>query len=337
VFFESLWPRSANKISAIQNNIIRHKALMNSEVTLENVVQAYEARERAYREYERTHQFQDWQNFEDVKLALIPHLYDGDLEKFGRECQIGSGQWLQEEDRFKIWADAKDHSVRLFWLQGIPGAGTYCTWYRSHSDKYLVMSTGKTVMSSIIIHRMRNAGQNVLFAFLKHKNEAHNCALKILHSLIFQVLIDNQALRPVMHEAYISNYRQITSSLDFTIELFSNLIKDSGPTFIIIDGMDEIHEIERRLLLKALIGLSQTHKDVKLLVSSRGERDISSLLGNDVPSVRVDHRNKEDIEIYIQKEIDIWLPELQSLGADDQTCSEVKALSQSIVEKAKGL
>lgn len=199
------------------------------------------------------------------------------------------------------------------------------------------MSTGKTVMSSIIIRRMRNARQNVLFAFLMHKNEAHNSALKILRSLIFQVLIDNQALRPVMHEAYISNYRQITSSLDFTIELFSDLIKVSGPTFIIIDGIDEIPEIERRLLLKALIGLSQTHKDVKLLVSSRGERDISLLLGNDVPSVRVDHRNKEDIETYIQKEMDRWLPELQGLGADDRVCSEVKVLSQSIAEKAKGL
>jgi len=57
MFFESMWPRSANRISGIQSNIIRHKALMNSEVTMESVVQAYEAREKAYQEYERTHQF----------------------------------------------------------------------------------------------------------------------------------------------------------------------------------------------------------------------------------------------------------------------------------------
>jgi hypothetical protein len=104
--------------------MVRHKALMNSEVTLENIVQAYEARERAYHEYERTHQFQDQQNFEDAKCALMPYLYDEDLENFGRECQVGSGQWLQEEDRFKSWSDASEQSIRLFWLQGIPGAGT---------------------------------------------------------------------------------------------------------------------------------------------------------------------------------------------------------------------
>ena len=124
MFFESLWPRSANKISVIQSNIIRHKALMNSEVTLESVVQAYEERERAYQEYERTHQFQDWQNFEGVKSAISPYLYDDDLEAFRRECQVESGQWLEEEDNFKKWSDPNDHLVRLFWLKGIPGAGT---------------------------------------------------------------------------------------------------------------------------------------------------------------------------------------------------------------------
>jgi hypothetical protein len=124
MFFESMWPRSANKISVIQSNIIRHKALINSEVTLESVVQAYEAREKAYQEYERTHQFQDWQNFESVRAAISPYLYDNDLEAFRRECQVKSGQWLEEEDNFKKWSDPNDHSVRLFWLRGIPGAGT---------------------------------------------------------------------------------------------------------------------------------------------------------------------------------------------------------------------
>src|SRR5271170_6784620 len=104
--------------------MIRHKALMNSEVTLENIVQAYEARERAYQEYERTNQFQDWQNFECVKAAISPYLYDGDLEAFRRECQVESGQWLEEEENFRKWSDPNDHSVPLFWIHGIPGAGT---------------------------------------------------------------------------------------------------------------------------------------------------------------------------------------------------------------------
>jgi hypothetical protein len=183
---------------------------------------------------------------------------------------------------------------------------------------------------------MRGAGQNVLFAFLRHNNEAHGSALKILHSLIFQLLLDNRTLWPVMHEAYISKYRQIMSSLEFTKGLFSDLINDSGPTFIIIDGMDEITEIERRLLLKALSSLLETCENVKLLVSSRGERDISVLLGNRVPSVRVDHENTQDIEAYVRRETDKWLLQLQSDGADDHMCSEIRMLLKSITEKSKG-
>lgn len=103
--------------------MVRHKALLNSNVTLEDVIRADEARERAYQEYERTHQFQDWQNFETVKAAIAPCLYDDYLEYLSRECGSESRQWLEDEDDFKKWSDPNDQSVRLFWLQGIPGAG----------------------------------------------------------------------------------------------------------------------------------------------------------------------------------------------------------------------
>ena len=96
---------------------------MNCEVTLVNIVQAYDAREKAHQEYERNHQFQDWQNFEGVKTAISPYLYDNDLEAFRRECQVEPGKWLEEDQNFKKWSDPNDLSVRLFWLHGIPGAG----------------------------------------------------------------------------------------------------------------------------------------------------------------------------------------------------------------------
>jgi hypothetical protein len=140
-----------------------------------------------------------------------------------------------------------------------------------------------------------------------------------------------------MHEAYTSNYRQIMSSLEFTTELFADLVKEAGPIFIVIDGVDEIAEPERRLLLKALTRQLKACEDLKLLVSSRGERDIALALGNDVPSVRVDHKNITEIEAYIEKRTDDWLPELRSYGADDSMCSKAKQLLKSISSKAKGL
>lgn len=127
------------------------------------------------------------------------------------------------------------------------------------------------------------------------------------------------------------------SSLEFSVELFAALVKEAGYIFIVIDGVDEMAELERRLLLQALTGQLKACKGLKLLVSSRREQDIALALGNDVPSARVDHKNIGDIENYIEKQTDDWLPELRSYGADDSMCSEAKLLLKSISSKAKGL
>ena len=140
-----------------------------------------------------------------------------------------------------------------------------------------------------------------------------------------------------MHEAYSSNYRQIMSSPDFTTELFANLVKASSTIFIVIDGVDEMAESQRKILLKALTGQLKVSRDLKLLISSRRERDIELVLGNEVPSARVDHKNMVDIEAYITKQTEDWLPELRSYGADDLMCSEAKLLLESISSKANGM
>jgi hypothetical protein len=149
--------------------------------------------------------------------------------------------------------------------------------------------------------------------------------------------LDNQSLQPIMHEAYSSNYRQIMSSFEFITELFANLVKASGTIFIVIDGVDEMAEIQRGILLKALTGQLKVCGNLKLLISSRRERDIELALGNDVLSARVDHKNMGDIEAYVKKQTEAWLPELRSYGADDLMCSEAKLLLGSISSKANGI
>ena len=140
-------------------------------------------------------------------------------------------------------------------------------------------------MSSVIVRYKRESGHNALFAFISHSNQVYNSALKVLQSLIFQLLYDNCSLQLTMHEAYMSHYRGIASSLEFDTQLFSDLIKDSGPVFVVIDGVDEIPEMERQRLLKALISQLKSCENMELLVNSRGESDISFLLGTGVPSV----------------------------------------------------
>jgi hypothetical protein len=123
LFFESLWPKYGNKITIIMANIDRHTHLMIGEVTLTDIVKAQEAREQAMEKYIRDEEFQRRQDFESVKQSLLPKLYDDELESFRKRRFPRSGEWLESDDQFSGWLDPKNKSQRLFWLQGIPGAG----------------------------------------------------------------------------------------------------------------------------------------------------------------------------------------------------------------------
>ena len=195
---------------------------------------------------------------------------------------------------------------------------------------------GKSVLTANTILRMRSSGKNVLFAFLSHQDKQHGTTIKVLRSLIFQALIGNAALQPIIHGAYISNYRQLTNDRDFIKDLVEKILKDAEPIFILIDGLDEEEEWERQFLLKSLLSIMEACKNIKLLFSSRMERDIAIVLGSKVTSVRIDHHNCKDIEAYIAKEADQWIPQLQELGADDYLCNDLRQTLMSISEKAKG-
>lgn len=195
--------------------------------------------------------------------------------------------------------------------------------------------TGKTVLAANTIHRMRTAGQQVLFAFLTFNNKEQGSVVKVLHSLIFQFLQSNPTLWPILHERFILNVRQLTSVPSYVEKLFTDLVADSDPIFVVLDGLDEL-EVERKTLLSTLLRILESCKNLKLLISSRVETDIDILLKRKAPSVRVDHNNSTDIELYINRQYDLWLPDLKRCKADGLTCSEIRRSLDPIKERAKG-
>ncbi|RFU32920.1 hypothetical protein B7463_g3424, partial [Scytalidium lignicola] len=317
-YFESLWPKTLGKLNVIKNNIIAHKSLMNEEVTFESVIRAEEDRRRANDVHERAQEHQDWQSFEVARAGLNPHFYDGDLERLAKESPPEAGQWLEEDDSFEKWSNLDNDTTRIFWLQGIPGAG-------------------KTITTSLAICRKKEQGYNVLFAILSHNWQARDSALKILHSLIFQALLINLELRTLLIEMYKFNFAQLSSSTRFAAALLSDLVKNSGPIFIILDGVDEISPVERHNLLKVLISMVGDCENLRLLISSREESDISSVIGERVPCIRVDRSNSRDIELYVKNEIQQWHKDLSRYGLDDDECSEMADLLKPISSMAKGM
>lgn len=195
---------------------------------------------------------------------------------------------------------------------------------------------GKTVLVANSINRMRQADAQVLFAFLTFDDKEQDHAVKVLQSLMCQMTNRNPRMWQILHERYIMDAGKLKSNLPYLEDLFIDFLRDAGRTFIIIDGLDEVDQIQRAFLLKSLKRVKESCKDVKLLISSRLETDIARDLERIAVSIRVDHRNGEDIGRYVDHEVDEWLPRLIGYGASESTSSQIKAALGGLKEKADG-
>ena len=146
-------------------------------------------------------------------------------------------------------------------------------------------------------------------------------------------MIDNKALRPVLLHTYENNYRKLTSSSEFVEDLLETLLKESPTTYFVVDGVDEVAEIERPFLLKSLMNL-QKSQNLKLLISSRAEYDITLHLRSQCERLLVHESNSQDITDYVNHRINDWLSKVDP--GLDLISSELRRLAKKIAPKSGG-
>ncbi|KAI1103967.1 hypothetical protein F4804DRAFT_211097 [Jackrogersella minutella] len=318
IILESLWPNIRSSIAKIQENMEHHKAMMTMNVTLEDIVQAHQARKRALEEYEDAQAFRDNQTFKTIRNEFNPHNHDEKLADILRRSSVKSGKWLENELDFTRWHDPVDRTLKSIWLHGIPGSG-------------------KTFLVANLIERMRASRQQIAFAFLSHDNQTAGDTIKVLHSLLFQLLEGDSTLWPTLCETSQSDYRRLKNDSSFVIDLLCKILQGLGSSFIVLDGLDELDELSRKHLLSSVLQINGNCPETKLLVSSREERDISLQLSSKATALRVDLKNSEDINSFIQGECESLLLEMKSYGAGEQMCLKIKEKVNTIVENAAGM
>lgn len=190
--------------------------------------------------------------------------------------------------------------------------------------------------SGIAIKSLKDNEGSTVYAFLTYLDEKHSNPLKVFQSLVFQLLVENKSLRAFVHEAYLSNYRQLTGDREFVRVLLYNLLQDSGLIYIVIDGLDEVDEKDRGYLLKSLLNMLKLCNKVKLLLSCRPERSIARELARAATSVRVDQLNGLDIATYIREEGNELVNRFRDWGAEEDVLVAVRKSLDSITDKAKG-
>ena len=125
--FESVWPKQREKIDLVKAQIQRHTLLLRREVGLEHIQEAHNAQQQALKHYEKTEKSFRRQEYQSLKTDISPRTYGDRLDSFhARVCQ-GTGRWLLRDQTFARWLDKADASIKILWLQGIPGAGACIT------------------------------------------------------------------------------------------------------------------------------------------------------------------------------------------------------------------
>ena len=152
---------------------------------------------------------------------------------------------------------------------------------------------GKSHLSANLVSRMRREHQNILFVFLSFQHRESTNRVAILHSLIFQLLYQHHHLRPALQKAFDSEFRDLQSFADYNQQLLTDLLQCIGVTYIVLDGLDEISEKERPILLNGFLQMSNQCPELKVMISSREESDISGLLHTRALSLRIGLRNSE--------------------------------------------
>jgi predicted NACHT family NTPase len=305
-----LWPKQKDRIQIVITHIEQHASLMRNEVRREDIRAEHEARLRALEHFEKMEKTAIHQEYNAIHTHISPTSYDDTLNRIESRLCDGTGKWLVKDSAFRKWLDPADGSTRRIWLQGIPGAG-------------------KTFLAAIAI-RCAMAHGKTIFAYLGYSSSSSISALSIFHSLIFQVTHDDHEVQALLCRLGRENLR---NDLEVATELLKDLLNYTGVAYLILDGIDEITEVERSKLLQQLVRVAEGCKDARILISSRPEADITACIDPEFRSICVNDRNSGSIQAFITRRTKQWLA-MRDFFPEDQ--GEIEALLAPLASKAKG-
>ncbi|KAK4198875.1 hypothetical protein QBC40DRAFT_229024 [Triangularia verruculosa] len=308
-FFEALWPQQKDKIELVKEHLERHTLLMRSEVRLEHIKQEHELRTKALEDFDRSTKERIRQDFHRIKTDTNPKTYDPDLYRVASRTCEGTGKWLLRDPKFKAWLDSGKSANKVLWLEGIPGAG-------------------KTFLAGTVITECQQMDKLIGYAFLTYAFPT--TALSVLHSWIFQIASQSEDLQAALSQSAQSDMKHNPGT---AASVLKDVLNCAGTTYLVIDGVDEIDKEERKKLLTHVLKLSQDCDNVRILACSRTEADIERLL-HKIPRIRVDHRNSESIQTFVNQRSSEWL-KCRQFSSDERL--EVESLLSPLSAKSNGM
>lgn len=211
-------------------------------------------------------------------------------------------------------SDSSDSSSRLLWIKGHAGMG-------------------KTMQMIGIIRELSdqvlNTAPSVAYYFCQGTDEAaQNSGTAILRALIWMLLAQQPQLmkhlrseheRTQQDEIFTGN----RNARDVVLRIFKRMLKDAGPTYLIVDALDECNE-DLELLLDLISATLNESASIKWIVSSRPEIDVVNLIKDKAAkmtddAIQVIGLDKQDLQVSVDAYISYRLSSLEGRAGYTKT------------------
>ena len=179
-----------------------------------------------------------------------------------------------------------------------------------------------------------NDSTQILYAFPSDEDTSGNTKAAIIRSLLYQLCRANPSLIPAVNKEHDARYSRslLSNTCDKLLEKF---ICSSEPVYIILDGLDECKEVERKQLLRTILHLWKTCSNLHVLIASRKEVDIRQALETGCETLLLEEKNRTDIKRFVTSEINSLWKKINHI-AEPVAGEFFKTVAHNIVNQSEG-